>query len=109
MEIKNIKIKGCDVTSIFVGSKYYFYNNYYGFIAIAEMTRDYDNNKTNATIHIGNSHTIGGSMDTYAILPSIKRFINKEENQFVEKKVGYEVVEEDLSNMHISIVEHKWN
>lgn len=109
MEISNIKIKGSNVNVIFNGT-YYFIDNFYGILAIAERTdEDREKGTVDIEIRIGNSRTLGSRMQTYSILPSIKKFITKSENQFIEKKVTYNVVEEDLNKTYLTIEEHKCN
>ncbi|MBQ1570164.1 MAG: hypothetical protein IIZ78_03480, partial [Clostridiales bacterium] len=107
MEFTRTKIKGHEVTVIFTGSKYFFHSHYYGLLAIAERTaQDTDAGTAAFTIRIGNSHTIGGFMGADDILPSIKRFITRCENQFISKRITYTRVDEDLNKIYLTIEEH---
>lgn len=109
MEVDKIKIKGSVVNVIYNGT-YYFINNFYGILAIAErMDEDREKGTVDIEIRIGNARTLGSRMQTHSILPSIKRVITKSENQFIEKKVNYNVVEEDLNKTYLTIEEHKCN
>jgi len=109
MEISDIKIKGSNVNVIYSGT-YYFISNYYGILAIAERTdEDREKGTVEMRIRIGNARTLGGRMQTHSILPSIKKYLTKSENRFLEKKVSYNVVEEDLNKVYLTIEEHKCN
>lgn len=104
MEISITAIRGRKVNVIFNGSTYYFHNSFFGFLAIAE--RDYNeekNGKAAFTIIVGNHHTTGGSLCNSAIETAVKRFINKAECNFVDKKVKYTTVEKDLANVFVKI------
>jgi hypothetical protein len=109
MEISRVKIKGSDVNVVYNGT-YYFIDTFYGILAIAERTdEDREKGTIDIKIRIGNTRTLGGRMQTYSILPSIKKFLTKSENRFIEKKVNYNVVDEDLNKTYLTIEEHKCN
>lgn len=109
MEVDKIKIKGSVVNVIFNGT-YYFINNFYGILAVAErMDKDWDKATIDIKIRIGNTRTLGSGMQPYSMLPSIKKFLTKSENRFLETKVNYNVVEEDFNKTYLTIEEHKCN
>lgn len=106
MELSTITIKGRKVSVIFTGSTYYFYNEYFGYLAIAE--RDAETERANRataffTVYVGNHHTTGGTLSDSAILPAVRRFIKRAENQFITKKVGFETVLKDLANVFVNM------
>jgi hypothetical protein len=107
MIINKIKVKGYDIDAIFVGDKYYFNSIAFGVLAIAERVSDvtlFEKFK----IRIGNQHTIGISIDPYALAPHIKRFITRKESQYVKTKVEYEIVDEDMSQTYLTIKENNY-
>ena len=107
MEITNLTIHGLQITSIFTGDKYYFHSFYYGFIAIAERTSDNINEGTASfDLRVGNKHLNGYSLTTDRIVTGVKRFINRAENQFINKEISYNIIPEDLNRVSISIEEH---
>ena len=98
MELKKTTIKGREIYVMFTGNEYFFYSNYYGLLAVAERYND-----THFITAVGNHHTIGGQMNTPTIERAVKRYINREENQFVTKKVSFEFFNRDLANSTLKV------
>lgn len=84
MEIKKIKIAGCESDVIFTGEKYIFYNDWYGIIGVA--TRKgfyaYSEDKHTFDIKAGTENTVGGSVNRSSIVTAMKRYITKSENKY---------------------------
>lgn len=102
MELKKTTIKGREIFVLFTGDKYYFYSNYYGTIAYA--TRQEKSEKVSTEffkVFTGNRNTIGGQMEH--IQTAVKRYINREENQFVQNDVKYIFETYDLADLPIKI------
>lgn len=102
MELKKTTIKGREIFVMFTGDKYYFHSNFYGTLAVA--TRQEKSEKVSTEffkVYTGNRHTIGGQMEH--IQTAVKRYINREENQFVQKEVKYTFEAYDLADLSIKI------
>lgn len=99
MEFNNIKINGSETTVIFNGARYFFYDNFFGLVCVAERDAENEN-----LFHIsaGNDHTIGATYQC-GIIPAAKRFITKSENKWISKKVTFEETGKDVSDKYISI------
>ena len=84
MEIKKIKIAGCESGMIFTGEKYIFYNDWYGVIGVA--TRKgfyaYSEDKRTFVIKAGTENTVGGRVNRSSIITAMKRHITKSENKY---------------------------
>ena len=84
MEIKKIKIAGCESDVIFTGEKYIFYNDWYGVVGLA--TRKgfyaYSEDKHTFDIKAGTEDTVGGSVNRSSIIAAMKRHITKSENKY---------------------------
>lgn len=86
-----------EVNVLFIGAKYIFYSNFYGLIAVAE--RD-ENVFENFSIHIGNKHLKHHKIE---VVKAVKRFIKRAENPYVEKKITFSDVSEDLDNASLNV------
>lgn len=100
MEIKQISYKGSKFTAIFNGTSYVFHSNFFGIVAVA--TRDI-NDCNHFHISYGNMNCEGGRFGEQVLLPMIKRYIKKEENQFVPSNVTFTEAWRDLKNKTIQI------
>lgn len=99
MEFNTIKINGSETTVIFNGSCYFFHDNFFGLVCVAERDAD---NETLFHISAGNRHTIGATYQC-GIIPAAKRFITRSENKWISKKVTFEETGKDVSDKYISI------
>ena len=85
MEIKKIKIAGCESDMIFTGVKYIFYNDWYGVVGLA--TRKgflaYSEDRHTFIIKAGTEDTVGGSLNRSSIIAAMKRYITKSENKYI--------------------------
>ena len=92
MEIKKIKIAGCESDMIFTGVKYIFYNDWYGVVGLA--TRKgflaYSEDRHTFVIKAGTEDTVGGSLNRSSIITAMKRYITKNERLFNIKKTIFE-------------------
>lgn len=93
MELKKTTIKGREVYVIFTGDRYYFYSNYYGMLSVATRQETSVANKEYFTVYTGNRHTTGGQLCDSVIKTAVKRYINKEESQFISKTVIYRMAD----------------
>ena len=79
MEIKKIKIAGCESDMIFTGAKYIFYNDWYGVVGLA--TRKgflaYSEDRHTFVIKAGTEYTVGGRVNRSSIITAMKRHITK--------------------------------
>lgn len=100
MEIKQISYKGGKFIAIFNGTAYVFHSNFFGIVAIA--TRD-NNDSRHFHISYGNRNCEGGCFGGHVLLPMIKRYIKKEENQFVPSNVTFTETWQDHLNKTIQI------
>ena len=105
MEVSKIKIAGCEVSVIFTGKNYFFFNKLFGVIGIAGRNGFYGENEHKFTIIAGTKNTVGGSMNRNSIITAMKRFISKAECRFISHKTEY-VVSEKICN-HCLFVEAK--
>jgi len=104
MEVYNTTFNGHEVTVIFNGGMYLFYNKYYGFIAFAKRDQensDYKNERF--ALVYGNEHCTGGSLSESRILSRAKSFITKLEKQHSAETVDFVATQKDLSNSYLSI------
>ena len=84
MEIKKIKIAGCESDIIITSGKYIFYNDWYGVVGLA--TRKgflaYSEDRHTFVIKAGTEDTVGGSLNRSSIITAMKRYITKSENKY---------------------------
>ena len=84
MEIKKIKIAGCESDMIFTGVKYIFYNDWYGVVGLA--TRKgfdaYSKDRHTFVMKAGTEDTVDGSINRNSIITAMKRHISKSENKY---------------------------
>ena len=96
MEFYKTKICGWDVWVTFTGTSYYFFNRWYGWLAIADRTTPADKINTgyeSFRLTTGNHRTDR----QYEIKSAAKRFIRKCERKYIAKtKVDFEEVHYDL-------------
>ena len=104
MEIKKIKIAGCESDMIFTGANYIFYNDWYGVIGVA--TRKgfyaYSDDKRTFVIKAGTENTVGGRVNRSNIITAMKKHISKSENKYKVHTTFFEDSEE-LCNCQIDI------
>lgn len=104
MKFSNIRIAGREVNVIFTGKNYFFFNDFYGVIGIAERySYNSEEDRRKFTIMAGTVDTVGGSINRCVIITAMKRFISKEESEALPHKTEY-VVSEKICN-HCLIVE----
>jgi len=110
MEIKTIKNRGCEVTAIFTGGKYFFHNSYYGVVCIAERTSEIGEiSNVKFNLYVGNNNCVGSSyFDNGSIIKCAKRHISKEENKYVKCDVKFNVCKKDLSKGYIAVNFHEY-
>lgn len=113
MEIRNIKIGGHEVNVIFTGSHYYFHNEFFGLIAVAE--RDYatteitDINKTTFRITTGNAYCDGGSLSSSVVRTAAREHIQMQEARYLDADITYTYDEKRLETCQLraEMVENK--
>ena len=92
MEIKKIKIAGCESDMIFTGAKHIFYNDWYGVVGLA--TRKgflaYSEDRHTFVIKAGTENTVGGRVNRSSIITAMKRYITKCESFYNIKKTIFE-------------------
>ena len=100
MEFYNTKRNGYEFNVIFNDGTYVFFNGWCGIAAVAERTTTADQVGTgdeSFTIYYGNEHLVGGSMGYKAIIPVVKRIVNKAESRYISKKIQYTEERADLN------------
>ena len=102
MEIKKIKIAGCESDMIFTGAKYIFYNDWYGVIGVATRKGYNGGDKHSFVIKAGTGNTVGGRVNRSSIITAMKRHISKSENKYKVHTTFFEDTEE-LCNYQIDI------
>lgn len=102
MEIKKIKIAGCESDVIFTGAKYIFYNDWYGVIGVATRKGYDEESKHTFVIKAGTKNTVGGRVNRSSIITAMKRHISKSENKYKVHTTFFEDSEE-LCNYQIDI------
>lgn len=102
MEIKKIKIAGCESDMIFTGAKYIFYNDWYGVIGVATRKGYNSEDKHTFVIKAGTENTVGGRVNRSCIITAMKRHITKSENKYIKHDTIFEDSEE-LCNCQIDI------
>ena len=104
MEIKKIKIAGCESDMIFTGAKYIFYNDWYGVVGLA--TRKgflaYSEDRHTFVIKAGTEYTVCDRVNRSSIITAMKRHITKSENKYKVHTTFFEDSEE-LCNCQIDI------
>ena len=106
MEFYKINARNYELNVVFNGKMYIFFNGWCGIAAIAERTTPADkiaSGEENFNIKYGNEHLTGGSLGYGAILPHVKKFVNKCENKFLQKNVTYTEEYCDLSKWYATI------
>lgn len=83
MEIKKIKIAGCESDMIFTGAKYIFYNDWYGVIGVATRKGYDEESKHTFVIKAGTKNTVGGRVNRSSIITAMKKHISKSENKYI--------------------------
>lgn len=93
-----MKWRGSEVHCLFTGYHYFFYNNFWGVLAIAD--RD-ETNKKAFTVRYGNEKLRGRSLggDVCALLA--ERFIRNNESRYISREISFERKREDLSKLYI--------
>ena len=102
MEIKKIKIAGCESDMIFTGAKYIFYNDWYGVIGVATRKGYNEESKHTFVIKAGTKNTVGGRVNRSSIITAMKRHISKSENKYKVHTTFFENSEE-ICNCQIDI------
>ena len=90
MEIKKIKIAGCESDMIFTGAKYIFYNDWYGVIGVATRKGYNGEDKHSFVIKAGTGNTVGGRFNRCSIITAMKRHISKNENKYIVHNTFFE-------------------
>lgn len=103
MELSTTTLNGSTVNVIFTGSNYFFYNSYFGLVAVAERTTQPTEEVETFRVTVGNRHCVGGSFNDSAVYTLVKRVVNKSENKYITKRVRYSSVVEDLADHRLKI------
>lgn len=106
MEFEKIKIHGEEFTLIFNGPKYVLHSEFFGLVAVADRTTDFENiggGKESFTIRVGNKNTIGGSFTDSVIVSAMKKKIRKMENKYIKKEIYFDEVHENLDESFLKI------
>ena len=99
MEFKSIKIAGHDIMAIFCGTKYVFYSDWTGVVAVAYRDPAYAYNETQRfVLHVGNEHCLGGSLTNSTVIRACKAYINKSERRNLDREVEFEIKEAKLQH-----------
>ena len=98
MEITTMKWRGAEVHCLFTGYQYFFHNNFYGILVVAD--RD-ETNERAFTVRYGNENLVGSSLggDVCALLA--ERFIKKNESRYISREISFERKREDLRKWYI--------
>lgn len=102
MEIKKIKIAGCESDMIFTGAKYIFYNDWYGVVGLATRKGYNGEDKHSFVIKAGTKDTVGGRFNRSSIITAMKRHISKSENKYKVHTTFFDDSEE-ICNCQIDI------
>ena len=92
MEFYKINAKNYELNVVFNGMSYVFFNSWCGIAAVANRTtpaNKISSGTESFEIIYGNEHLIGGSLGYGAILPYVKKLINKQESKYIQIKVEY--------------------
>ena len=110
MEIKKIKIAGCESDMIFTGVKYIFYNDWYGVVGLATRKGYDEENKHTLVIKAGTEDTVGGSLNRSTIITAMKRYISKNENKYIVHTTLFEDNGEICNcRLDINVVDYSQN
>lgn len=103
MEIKSIKIRGCEVSAIFTGRAYYFTSNFYGLLCVATEINESEDGRAFSVV-TGNHHTDGTRLANSVVSSAVKKYIRKEENKYINKTVSFiDGENRDLASDYITI------
>ena len=99
MEFKSIKIAGHNIMAIFCGTKYVFYDDWAGVVAVAyrDQACRYDEMQR-FVLHVGNEHYLGSSLTNSTIIKACKAYINKSEKRNIDREVEFEIEETKLQH-----------
>ena len=107
MELYKTTFQGREVSVIFCGSMYLFYNSFFGYLAAAkrEQRKEFNpGNRTEAfTVQYGNSHAIGSSLTNSRILSGVHRFIKRLEIEHNASAVYFTDNEADLNGAYLDL------
>lgn len=106
MKFYKVNARNYELNVVFNGKMYIFFNGWCGIAAIAERTTPADKIASGEeifNIKYGNEHLTGGSLGYGAILPLVKRLINKCESKFLPTNVTYTEERCDLSKWYAEI------
>ena len=106
MKFYKISIAGAPVNVIFTGRYYYFMNDFYGIIAIAERVSGFADKVTTFNISTGNANCIGGRLSSRTICQRAEKFIKKLENEYIKQDIKFltKLAELDRFALNISAV-----
>lgn len=103
MEFGKINAKNYELNVVFTGKQYVFFNSYCGVAAVATRKGYSKEESKTFIIQYGNEHLVGGSIGYRAIIPYVKRYINKQESQFIPVTCNYEEVEAPLEKAYVTL------
>lgn len=107
MEISKIKFQGSEVNVIFTGKNYFFHNSFYGYLAIAERSKESferlgnEKNLQEFTVYAGNSrYPYGFSRNCFDLA---EKFIKKNEQRYIKTTCKFTEHDSDLNKCHVDI------
>ena len=107
MEIKKIKIAGCESDMIFTCGKYIFYNDWYGVVGLATRKGYDEESKHTLVVKAGTKGTVGGRVNRSSIITAMKKYISKSENKYIVHTTLFEDSDEICNcELDINIVDN---
>ena len=100
MEANIITRLGCKLVVLFDGPTYFFYNDYYGLLAVAKRDEQDDDR---FTVYTGNHHCMGGRFSNNTVRGIVRRFGTQAENKYVTKEVAFAYEDHDLAYNRIGL------
>lgn len=106
MEFYKSKMNGCEVTIVFTGPRYYFYNAWYGWIAVA--IRDEENENGDIfDLYVGNQRCVGSTFfSNENVIKFCKRQINRIDSRYISKKIKFCVKKRNLEMMQVDLTDN---
>lgn len=97
MLTKNFSLKGFSLSAIYCGSTCIVLSNYYGILAIAERTTNFDETPVHYSVSVGNHYAIGSRLTEPVVFKATCKVVEGFFNQYCKHDITFSQVSKDLA------------
>ena len=97
MLTKSFSLKGFNLSAIYCGSTCVVLSNYYGILAIAERTTDFDDKFVHYSVSVGNHYAIGSRLTESVIFRATCKVVEGFFNQYCKHNITFTQISKDLA------------